>query len=76
MTVYSVPKIYESWLTLLDADKVRKHVPILDIARQLWNNKIPNGLYHRQCRSIFKMKRDLETLKGKASENQVDDSEK
>ena len=29
------PQNYNSWLTLLEAAKVRNHVPILDIAKQL-----------------------------------------
>ena len=35
------PNNYESWLALLDAARVRHYAPILDIAGQLGDNKIP-----------------------------------
>lgn len=31
-------------------------------------NNIPNIAYHRKCRSLFTMKRDLETIKRKREE--------
>ena len=65
------PQTYESWHTLLEAAKVRSHEPIISIAEDLVENELPNVYYHRKCRSIFTMKRDLKTvrMKRKASES-------
>ena len=57
------PQSYDSWFTLLEAAKVRNHAPILDIAKQLEDKEVPKIFYHRKCRSLFTMKRDLETEK-------------
>ena len=42
------PKNYESWLTLLDAARVRQYAPtcILNIAGQLGDKEIPKLSYH------------------------------
>jgi len=66
------PQSHDSWLTLLEAAKVRNHVPILDVAKTLEDKEVPIMFYHRKCRSIFTMKRDLETLKRKAGESSSD----
>ena len=63
------PQSYDSWLTLLEAAEVRGHSPILEIAKRLEENEVPKIYYHRKCRSLFTMKRDLETLKRKADES-------
>lgn len=68
------PQAYESWQTLLEAAKIRCHAPIIDVAKQLGTNEFPKIYYHRKCRSIFTMKRDLETLKRKANESLDDDA--
>ena len=68
------PQSYDSWLTLLEAAKVRDHSPILEIAKQLKENEVPKIFYHRKCRSVFTMKRDLETLKRKADESTTDEA--
>lgn len=68
------PKDINSWLALLEAAKVRKHQPVLDVAKTVDENHIPNVEYHRKCRSLFTMKRDLETLKRKREETVDDDS--
>ena len=62
-------KDYESWKTLLDAAKVRNYGPITDVAKDLGEEEVPRIHYHRKCRSLFTMKRELETLKRKATEN-------
>ena len=67
------PQSYDSWLTLLEATKVRNHFPILQIAKLLEGNEVPNIFYHRRCRSLFTMKRDLKTLKRKADECLTDE---
>jgi len=48
------PKTCDSWLTLLKAANVRKHLPIIDAAKQL-NEEIPEIYLHRKCRSIFRL---------------------
>ena len=68
------PKDISSWLALLEAAKVRNHQPVLDVAKTVDENHIPNILYHRKCRSLFTMKRDLETLKRKRAETDGKDS--
>ena len=67
-------KTLESWQTLYEAARVRSHAPILELAKHLEGNKIPKILYHRKCRSIFTMKRDLETLKRKANDSLSEDA--
>ena len=67
-------KTLESWQTLYEAVRVRSHAPIMELAKHLEGNKIPKILYHRKCRSIFTMKRDLETLKRKANDSLSEDA--
>ena len=56
------PKDEESWSTLVRAAAVRKHKPLLDIAETLNEGEIPSICYHRKCRSVFTMKKLLETI--------------
>jgi hypothetical protein len=65
------PQSYNSWLTLLEAAKVRNHAPVLDIAKELADQEVPKIFYHRKCRSLFTVKRDLETLKRKQQQELV-----
>ena len=61
---------YESWQTLHEAAKIRSYTPIMELDKQLGDKEIPRIHYHRKCRSVFTMKRDLETLmKRKANES-------
>lgn len=62
------PKDISSWLALLEAAKVRNHQAVLDVAKTVEENHIPNIAYHRKCRSLFTMKRDLESIKQKREE--------
>ena len=41
------PLNYESWVTLLEAAKVRKHDAILKIARNFKEGEVPELFYHR-----------------------------
>lgn len=66
------PESFESWLTLLEAAKVRGHTPIIETTKLLKENEIPNIFYHRRCRSVFTMRRSLEALKRKARESSPD----
>ena len=52
----------ESWKTLHRAAKIRKHTKILEIANGLGEGEVPDIQYHRKCRSIFTMKKDLRAI--------------
>ena len=56
------PKTYDSWQNLLKAAELRKYGPITDAAKELGGNEFPKIYYHRRCRSVFTMKRDLEII--------------
>ena len=60
------PESYQSWNTLLEAARIRNYTPVLQLAEKLAKDEIPNCVYHRTCRNVFIMKKDLETLKRKA----------
>ena len=61
------PTDQASWQTLLEVAKVRNHEPILHLAEQMPDNlAIPDIAYHRYCRSLFTLKRDIESLKRKS----------
>ena len=65
------PKDEESWSTLVRAAAVRKHKPLLDIAETLNEEEIPSIYCHRKCRSVFTMKKLLETIsKQQGTDNQ------
>ena len=52
----------ESWKTFLEAAKKRNHAFILEIASKSPDNEIPKLQYHKACRSMFTLKRDLEKI--------------
>jgi len=56
------PQNIESWRTLLRAAEIRKHAPILNMAKYLPEGEIPPVQYHRKCRSIFTMKKLLDSI--------------
>ena len=37
-------------------------IPLLDLAKNVKEGKIPHVSYHRKCRSLFTTKRDLESI--------------
>ena len=53
---------FELWKTLLDAVKKRKHQKLLEVASKLEKSEVPKLSYHKTCRSMFTLKRDLEKL--------------
>ncbi|KAK9539538.1 hypothetical protein VZT92_004638 [Zoarces viviparus] len=57
-----VPQNIDSWKTLLRAAEIRKHAPILNMAKDLPEGEIPPVQYHRKCRSIFTMKKLLDSI--------------
>lgn len=59
----------KSWNTLVDAAQIRQNQRILEIAQNHDGDDVPFVQYHRNCRSVFTMKRDLEKLK--LSQSQV-----
>ena len=55
------PNSVELWKTLRRAAEIRRHEEILGIAVNS-PDEIPEDYYHRKCRSIFTMKRDLDRI--------------
>ena len=63
---------YELWQTLHEAAKIRIYTPIMELDKQLGDKEIPRIHYHLKYRSVFTMKRDLETMmKRKANEKSL-----
>ena len=56
------PKYLDSWKSLLRAATVRNHRPLLDLPENVKEGEIPYVSYQRKCRSLFTMKRDLESI--------------
>ena len=56
------PQNLESWQTLLKAAQIWQHAPILDLDEGLGEGEIPPVQYHRKCRSIFTMKKLLDSI--------------
>ena len=56
------PKDLDSWKSLLKAATIRNHVPLHDLAENAKDGEIPPVTYHRKCRSLFTMKRELEKV--------------
>ena len=52
----------KSWQSLLKAANIRKHETLLQIAKTVPDNVVPHMFYHRQCRILFMMKRDLHQI--------------
>ena len=55
------PNSVELWKTLRRAAEIRRHEEILGIAVNS-PDEIPEDYYHRKCRSIFTMKKDLDRI--------------
>ena len=55
------PNSVELWKTLRRAAEIRRHEEILGIAVNS-PDEIPEDYYHRKCRSIFNMKKDLDRI--------------
>ena len=51
-----------SWESLLKAAEIRQYKPVLDLAEKSKDGEIPGICYHRKCRSIFTMKKDLDRI--------------
>ena len=73
------PTNLESWNALLRAATIRGYTPILNLAKDLPEGRMPDILYHRKCRSIFTMKKLLDSILAKQSstvESQTKDRRK
>ena len=57
----------DSWKTLLLAARKRNYTPLLKIADETPSNAIPKLAYHKTCRSMFTLKRDLDKLSQSSS---------
>ena len=66
------PKDINSWKSLLRAAEIRQHAPILHIAKDLPDDIIPPVTYHRKCRSIFTMKKDVDAIIAKQKTKESD----
>ena len=64
------PNSLESWKTLREAGEIRKHEGILSVKVDS-DNEVPDGVfYHRKCRSMFTLKRELNSIVAKAKQNE------
>lgn len=48
-----------SWESLLKEAEIRQYEPVLDLAEKWKDGEIPGICYHRKCRRILPMKKDL-----------------
>ena len=48
--------------TLLNAATIHNHEPILEIAKTPEEGELPKVTYHRQCRNVFTLRRNLDKL--------------
>ncbi len=55
----------DSWRTLLRAAQICNHAPVIELAKDIPEGQIPEIYYHRKCRSIFTMKKDLDGILAK-----------
>ncbi len=70
------PQSLDSWNSLVNAARIGKDAPILDLMKELAEEEIPSIYYHRKCRSIFTMKKLLETITKKEDKaGESEDSE-
>ena len=52
----------ESWKTLLRAATILNHTAIVELSGKLKEDEIPQLSYHKTCRPMFTLKRDLQKL--------------
>ena len=64
------PNTLESRETLKRAGEIRQHEGILSLMVEASDDEIPEGIfYHRKCRSVFTLKRDLENIVARDRKN-------
>ena len=52
----------QSWESPLKAVGIRQYKPVLDLLEKLKDGEVPGICYHRKCRSIFTVKKDLDRI--------------
>ena len=52
----------ESWITLLEAAKLRNDSNIINVAADLQDGEVPELMYHKTCRARYTLKRKLDKL--------------
>ena len=57
-----------SWETLLSAARIRNHENIIRIGRSLTDGEIPKLKYHKVCRSMFVLKRNLNKIQSESEQ--------
>ena len=58
----------DSWKTLFRAAEIRQYPTVLELANDLGEGEVPSIQYHRKCRSIFTMKKALDSIKSMCNE--------
>ena len=56
----------ESWNVILRAAEIRNHKAVLDVSKEIDSSTILDIKYHRRYRSIFTLKKELDSLSCKA----------
>ena len=69
------PRDLSSWETLRTAATIRKHLGLLQIDDETAEGHIPDIRYHRKCRSLFTMIKDLNKIE-KTQEHCEEDVDK
>ena len=61
--------IIESWITLLEAAKLRNDSNIINVTAGLEDGEVPKHMYHKTCRARYTLKRDLDKLRMEVKES-------
>ena len=51
-----------AWKTLVRAAEIRQYAPILHLVKTVAGEELPTTTYHRKCRGIFTMNKDLDNI--------------
>ncbi|KAG1659185.1 hypothetical protein GQR58_022660 [Nymphon striatum] len=62
------PKDIPSWQSLLHAARIRGHLAMQRLAEDLTEGTIPIVFYHRKCRNLFTMKKQLDAILTQSTE--------
>ena len=66
----------ESWITLLEAAKLRNDSNIINVAADLEDGEVPKLMYRKTYRAQYTLKRDLDKLRKKVKESHESKREK
>ena len=53
---------FDSWQTILSAARIQNYPRVLQLSEQVPSGGFPCMKFHKQCRSMFTMKRDLNKI--------------